>query len=130
LVRILVVDDERDIADILKTGLELKGFKVDAFYDPINALASFQPGTYDLIISDIKMPEMNGFEMLYEMSKIDNTVQVLFLTGHVDMMNEVNKLFTKLNVREVIKKPIGIQQLVERINNLNIGMKASAEEPR
>ena len=124
------MDDERDVADGLRTGLESRGFKVDVFYDPTEALASFQPGVYDLIISDIKMPGMNGFEMLYEMKKIDNTVQVIFLTGYVDMMDEVNKLFTKLNVREVIKKPIGMQQLAEKINNLNFGMKASAEEPR
>ena len=76
---------------------------------------------YDLIISDIKMPKMNGFEMVYEMKKRDNGVQVIFLTGFVDLMKEVNKLFTKLNVREVIQKPIGIRELVDKINGLNIG---------
>jgi DNA-binding response OmpR family regulator len=121
VLRLLVVDDERDVANALKAGLETKGFSVDVFYDPVEALASFQPGTYDLIISDIKMPRMNGFEMVYEMKKRDNGVQVIFLTGFVDLMKEVNKLFTKLNVREVIQKPIGIRDLVDKINGLNIG---------
>jgi DNA-binding response OmpR family regulator len=130
LAKLLVVDDERDVADALKMGLESKGFKVDVFYDPVQAVASFEHGAYDLVVSDIKMPKMNGFEMIYEMRKIDQTVPIIFLTGYVDMMNEVNKLFTKMNVREVIQKPIGIQQLAEKINSLNLGLKASAEEPR
>jgi len=121
LLRLLIVDDEHDVANALEAGLEKKGFAVDVFYDPVEALASFQPGMYDLIISDIKMPRMNGFEMVYEMKKRDNAVQVIFLTGFVDLMKEVNKLFTKLNVREVIQKPIGIRDLVDKINGLNIG---------
>jgi DNA-binding response OmpR family regulator len=121
LLRLLIVDDEQDVANALEAGLERKGFAVDVFYDPVEALAHFQPGAYDLIISDIKMPRMNGFEMVYEMKKRDNEVQVIFLTGFVDLMKEVNKLFTKLNVREVIQKPIGIRELVDKINGLNIG---------
>jgi|SRR5580704_9841116 DNA-binding response OmpR family regulator len=121
LLRLLIVDDEHDVANALEAGLQNKGFAVDVFYDPVEALANFKPGAYDLIISDIKMPKMNGFEMVYEMKKRDNGVQVIFLTGFVDLMKEVNKLFTKLNVREVIQKPIGIRELVDKINGLNIG---------
>jgi DNA-binding response OmpR family regulator len=128
-LRLLIVDDEHDVANALEAGLEKKGFAVDIFYDPIKALASFQPGTYDLIISDIKMPKMNGFEMVYEMKKRDAEVQVIFLTGFVDLMKEVNKLFTKLNIREVIQKPIGIQELVEKINGLNIDSTPRVKEP-
>ena len=127
LLRLLIVDDEHDVANALEAGLEAKGFAVDVFYDPVEALANFQPGAYDLIISDIKMPRMNGFEMVYEMKKIDNSVQVIFLTGFVDLVREVNKLFTRLNVREVIQKPIGIQRLVDKINNLNISQKPRVE---
>lgn len=128
MLRLLIVDDEHDVANALKAGLEKNGFGVDVFYDPVEALASFQPGNYDLIISDIKMPRMNGFEMVYEMKKRDNGVQVVFLTGFVDLMKEVNKLFTKLNVREVIQKPIGIRELVDKINGLNVGSKPRVEE--
>src|ERR1700730_18975077 len=128
MLNLLIVDDEYDVADALEAGLKKKGFAVDVFYDPIKALASFEPGRYDLIISDIKMPRMNGFEMVYEMKKRDNAVQVIFLTGFVDLMKEVNKLFTKLNVREVIQKPIGIRELVDKINGLHVGSKPRVEE--
>jgi DNA-binding response OmpR family regulator len=129
LLRLLIVDDEHDVANALRQGLENKGFAVDLFYDPISALASFKPGTYDLIISDIKMPRMNGFEMVYEMKKRDDGVQVIFLTGFVDLMKEVDKLFGKLNVREVIRKPIGIRELVDKINGLNLASNPRVEEP-
>lgn len=130
MVRLLIVDDEHDVADALKAGLQQRGYDVDIYYDPIKAVANFNPGVYDLVISDIKMPKMNGFEMVYELKKIDADVQVIFLTGYVDLMKEVNKLFTKLNVREVIQKPIGIQQLVQKINTLQFGMKANVEKPK
>ncbi|MDA4118044.1 MAG: response regulator [Thaumarchaeota archaeon] len=116
--RILVVDDERDITDALKIGLQQHGFVVDAYYDPVEALAKFKPGVYDVVISDIKLPKMNGFEMVYEMQEMDSGFEVLFLTGHVDMYQELSKLFTKMKIREVIQKPIAISQLAEKIKAL------------
>jgi DNA-binding response OmpR family regulator len=123
-MRILVVDDEQDVADVIKIGLQRRGFSVDVYYDPIKAVANFRPGEYDLLISDIKMPGMNGFEMVFEMKKQDNALQVIFLTGYVDLMQEVNKLFSKLDIREVIQKPIGIQELVNKISRLDLVVKA------
>ena len=128
--RVLVVDDERDIADSLKAGLQMKGFTVDVFYDPVKALSSFRRGVYDLVISDIKMPKMNGFELVFELEKIDSNVRVIFLTGFVDMLKELTMLFPKLHVSEVIQKPIGITELVNRIGTLEAGMKAKAVEPK
>lgn len=123
-MKILVVDDEHDVADVIKMGLERRGFSVDVYYDPIKAVANFRPGDYDLLISDIKMPKMNGFEMVFEMKKQDNNLQVIFLTGYVDLMKEVNKLFSKLDIREVIQKPIGIKELVDKISRLDRVVKA------
>jgi two-component system, OmpR family, response regulator ChvI len=63
--RVLVVDDEPDINLTFKTGLEAKGFIVDAFSDPVLALSDFKPGVYDLLLPDVRMPQIIGFE-LYE----------------------------------------------------------------
>jgi DNA-binding response OmpR family regulator len=79
--RILLVDDESDITTALKMYLELQGFHVDAFTDPVNALAQFKAGFYQLLILDIKMPEMNGFELYTEIKKKDDTIKVFFLTA-------------------------------------------------
>jgi DNA-binding response OmpR family regulator len=128
--RVLVVDDERDIADSLKAGLQMKGFTVDVFYDPVEALSHFRRGVYDLVISDIKMPKMNGFELVYELEKIDDNVRVIFLTGFVDMLKELTMLFPKLHVNEIIQKPIGIKDLVNKISTLDVGTKAKVAEPK
>jgi CheY-like chemotaxis protein len=81
--KILVVDDEPDNTSIFSMSLEDGGFEVDAFTDPLLALSKFNSDhkKYDLLIHDIKMPDMNGFELYEEIRKIDNKVKTCFLTA-------------------------------------------------
>src|SRR5687768_8931516 len=80
--RILLVDDELDITVTLKMALEESGFlQVEAFYDPVLALSRFKAGAYDLAILDIKMPEIDGFELYRKLRKIDNNLKICFLTA-------------------------------------------------
>ena len=79
--RILVVDNEPDITLTLQVGLEEGGFDVDAFTDPDLALKSFKPSFYDLVLIDIMMPEMDGFELYERLKKADPDVKVCFLTA-------------------------------------------------
>src|SRR6266487_3796045 len=79
--RVLVVDDEPDITSMLKIVLEDNGFNVDSFEDPVVALKNYKPSLYDLLILDIKMPEMDGFKLYEEIKKMDNKVKVCFLTA-------------------------------------------------
>jgi DNA-binding response OmpR family regulator len=74
--RILLVDDESDVTLAFKIGLEDNGFVVDAFNDPILALSSFNQGLYSLVLLDIKMPKMNGFELYREIRKLDDKVKI------------------------------------------------------
>ena len=67
--RILVVDDEPDLTQVSRLALEYHGFKVDSFNDPHLALSEYRPGLYDLVILDIKMPNMDGFELYLEIKK-------------------------------------------------------------
>jgi DNA-binding response OmpR family regulator len=79
--KILIVDDEPDLTQVSTLALEYHGFKVDSFNDPQEALSSYVPGFYDLIILDVKMPKMSGFELYHEIKKIDNNANVCFLTA-------------------------------------------------
>jgi DNA-binding response OmpR family regulator len=81
--KVLVVDDEPDNASIFSMGLEDGGFEVDAYTDPLLALSNFKAGhkKYDLLILDIKVPDMNGFELFKEIQKIDNKAKACFLTA-------------------------------------------------
>lgn len=114
--RIAVVDDEPDITTVLKKGLEHHGFAVEVFNDPQAALASFKPGYYDLMIIDIRMPKLNGFDLYRELKKRDENVKVCFLTAFEIYYEEFRKMFPTVDVRAFIRKPVSISNLVSQVN--------------
>ena len=119
--KILIVDDEPDIALALKIYLEEQRFQADAFTDPADALARFKAGFYHLLILDIKMPEMNGFELYKEIKKKDETVKVFFLTA-LSEMHEYDafkkEVFPKEGERYFIAKPIENEEMLRRITTV------------
>jgi DNA-binding response OmpR family regulator len=114
--RIAVVDDEPDITTVLKKGLEHHGFAVDIFNDPQAALDSFKPRQYDLMIIDIRMPKLNGFDLYRELKKRDESVKVCFLTAFEIYYEEFRKMFPTVDVRAFIRKPVSISNLVTQVN--------------
>jgi DNA-binding response OmpR family regulator len=114
--RIAIVDDEPDITTVLKRGLEHHGFAVDVFNDPQAALASFTPGHYDLMIIDIRMPKLNGFDLYRELKKRDAAVKVCFLTAFEIYYEEFKKMFPTIDVRAFVRKPVSIASLVSQVN--------------
>ena len=114
--RVLIVDDEVDITDSLKTGLTSKGFSVDAYNDPIAALAHFKSNQFDVVILDIRMPNMTGFDLYREMIKLDGKTNYCFFTAFDIHHSEFEKVFPDVNVRAFLKKPISPSQMVERLN--------------
>src|ERR671938_1128506 len=115
--RILLVDDEHDIALAFKISLENNGFTVDAFNDPQEALSNFEAGLYDLLLIDIKMPKMNGFELYREIEKIDSKPKVCFITAFEVYYKSLRELFPTMKVDCFIKKPITTDDLVQRIKS-------------
>src|ERR687883_121512 len=113
--RILLVDDEHDITFAFSIGLENNGFAVDTFNDPQEALSNFKAGLFDLLLIDVKMPKMNGFELYREIEKIDNRAKVCFITAFEVYYKSLRELFPTTNVDCFIKKPITTDELVERI---------------
>ena len=115
--RILLVDDEQDITYSFGIALEDKGFVVDTFNDPQEALSNFKAGLYDLLLLDIKMPKMNGFELYQEMEKIDNKAKACFITAFEVYYKSLRELFPNMKVDCFIKKPITTNDLVERLTS-------------
>jgi DNA-binding response OmpR family regulator len=116
--RIFIVDDEPDLTLVFKLALEDNGFKVDAFNDPHIALSAFKNNpSYDLALIDIRMPEMNGFELYNEMKKIDDQVKVCFITAFDLKQDDMYALSSsdKKSVN-IIRKPIEIEEVVQEIN--------------
>jgi CheY-like chemotaxis protein len=121
--KILVVDDEPDNTSIFSMGLEDGGFEVDAFTDPLLALSKFKSDhkKYDLLILDIKMPDMNGFELYEEIRKIDNKVKTCFLTAYGEGYTEEfgRRFSSSINV-SFIRKPIRVDDLVKKVNEMMV----------
>jgi DNA-binding response OmpR family regulator len=123
--KVLIADDEPDINMSFKLTLENAGFIVDVYNDPLIALSKFKPSYYDLVILDIKMPKMNGFELYTEIQKIDNQVKACFITAGEIYYNEVRKgkgkeeeEYCKLDEERFLQKPISNVDLVNRINKI------------
>jgi len=115
LKKVLVVDDETDIADVVKQGLELQGIQVDAFNDPQKALEHFKPGAYEMVILDVRMPRMNGFQLYREIMKRDDKAKVLFITAFEESPEEFRKAFPELDTHRFLRKPFTISKLKDRI---------------
>ena len=87
-----MVDNEWDITIALQVGLEDGGFDVDTFTDPSLALKSFKPNFYDLVLIDIVMPNMDGFELYERLKKIDPDMKACFLTASEMYHEEFRKV--------------------------------------
>jgi CheY-like chemotaxis protein len=118
--RILLVDDESDPCFSYQTVLEDAGFKCKSYTDSINALQEFRPNHYDLILSDIKMPVLNGFELCKKIRDIDKRVQIIFITAFEGYYEDIEKqcyaeLSNDININ-YLQKPIGNQELIQIVN--------------
>ena len=116
LKRILIVDDEQDIISVFRMVLEMNDFEVDAYNDPLLALSNFKQNAYDLVILDIRMPVINGFELYKEIRKVDDKVKVCFMTAFDDYRQEFKKSFPMLDeIKCFIRKPKAIEDLVNHV---------------
>jgi two-component system, OmpR family, response regulator ChvI len=116
--KVLIVDDEPDITDTFKLGLEQNGFSVDTFNDPEIALSNFNPNFYDIMLLDIKMPKMNGFELYEKIRKKDSSgkTKVCFITAYEVYYQTLREQFPGTNIECYIKKPIQINDLAKRLH--------------
>ena len=121
---ILLVDDELDVIYTIKNILEDNGFQIDSFNDPITALNSYRSNFYDLVILDIKMPKMDGFELYIKMREKDPKVKICFLTAselfYEEFRNTRLKLGEKMGEEYFIQKPAKTEDLIKKINTLII----------
>jgi CheY-like chemotaxis protein len=137
--RILIVDDEPDITFTLRTILEENGFiEVDVYNEPLLALQNFKSRFYSLLITDVAMPRIDGFELYKHIKKIDDRIKVIFVTAsevnyqalrellpvdRVDISDDEEKAIILRGSRDVdeelihfIRKPIEIMEFIQTVN--------------
>ncbi|MGZ5501460.1 MAG: response regulator [Nitrososphaeraceae archaeon] len=120
--KILLIDDEPDVTYTIKKILEDNGFKVDSFNDPILALNYYKVNFYDLVILDIKMPKMDGFELYTKIREKESKVKICFLTAIATFNEEFRKIRLTLgktiNEDYFIQKPINMEDLTKKLTSI------------
>lgn len=126
--KILIVDDDPDITFSLKKALEeyndgeqkkkggLFELVVDTFTDPADVVSNYnQPGMYDLLIIDIVMPKMDGFELYEKVKEIDDKAKACFITAHEVYYESLRDLFPGFEVDCFMRKPIENEELLRKV---------------
>jgi len=121
--RILIVDDDPDITLTFKSGIEdnnnsskhNKRIEVITYNEPLKALSEFKPDFYDLLLVDINMPEMNGFELCEKILKVDINVKVCFVSAGGVNREAIREIYPAISFGCFIRKPVTIDYLVNRI---------------
>jgi DNA-binding response OmpR family regulator len=115
--RILVVDDESDICMVYQMVLHDAGFECISYTDSVKATQEFRPFYYDLILLDIRMPVLNGFELCKKIIELDKTVHIVFITAAEEYYEQFrSQHFPELGKINYVQKPIGNDELVQIVN--------------
>jgi DNA-binding response OmpR family regulator len=122
-IKLMVVDDERDILRIIKRDLEADDitFKVDVFHSSelaLQELDNHPKDYYDLILTDIRMPKMNGFELYRRIKEKSPSMKIAFITAFEINKDEFNKVLPSIDVKDFIIKPISMSDLIVKLKSI------------
>ncbi|HJT49468.1 MAG TPA: response regulator [Nitrososphaeraceae archaeon] len=117
---ILLVDDDADISKLLEESLLRSGFKVSAFTDPIMALQDFKVNckTCGLVLSDVRMPGMNGYELAKQAKQIDRDAKVVLMTAFEINEKEFQNLLPDIKIDGFIQKPFTLEKINELVKGI------------
>ena len=117
MAKLLVVDDDSDIVQVLKLGLLKNRFLVEAFTNPDEALQSFKANaeSYCLILSDVRMPGLSGIQLARKVKEVNPNVKTVLMTAFEIKDNEFSIVFPSTQVDGFVQKPVGIKELTGKI---------------
>lgn len=109
---ILLVDDEADTLTVFKMSLEIAGYSTYGFVNPAAALDHFRqnPKAYQVVVSDIRMPAMNGFELSRQIRTLNPDIKIILMTSFEINSNELQTVMPSLQIDGLIKKPVTLQK--------------------
>ena len=115
--KILIIDDDPDINNLFKLYLEHDDFQVDSYTNPIDALYYFKKGKYDLVLLDLKMPQIDGIAMFHELKNRDDKAIICLTTADMSYLQQLKGKIPNIE-KYVIHKPILLRNLKDKINEL------------
>ena len=113
--KVLIVDDEQDFLDALSERMRARDMEVTTSTSAADALKMAEKESYDAIVLDLMMPEMDGLEALQEIKKNNPDLQVILLTGHATVEKGIEAM--KLGATDFLEKPADLKTLTEKIKN-------------
>lgn len=111
--KILIVEDDKDLNPLIATYLKVSGFECDQAYDGVEGFDLFNSGSYDLILSDIMMPRMDGFALARKVREINEDIPFIFLSAKDDKLSK--QVGYKIGVDDYITKPFDLDELILKI---------------
>ena len=116
--RVLIIDDDKDVGNLFKIYLEKSGeYQIDAYTDPVDALYYFRKGLYDLVLLDLKMPQIDGISMYQQLKKVDSNTSICLITADIANLEQLKTKIPNIE-KYVIYKPILLRNLKNKIDSL------------
>lgn len=115
---ILLVDDEKDICQAYSDLLKVHGFSVTSSSSSTDVLQFFRKGDFDLVILDVRMPSVNGYELYEKLLAIDNDIHVIFMTAYYFTDTKFQERHDELTEANFMLKPLDLDRLMETITNI------------
>jgi CheY-like chemotaxis protein len=117
---ILIVDDESDIVEPIKRWLQKKGLNIHAFTDPLAALEYFKnhSNSVDIVLSDIRMPQMNGYELASRIKNLRSEVRVILMSAFEINHADMARMLPDTKIDSLVSKPISLKSLTKVLDSL------------
>ncbi|MGZ5490688.1 MAG: response regulator [Nitrososphaeraceae archaeon] len=113
----MIIDDDKDITNLFAIFLEYNGYIVDAYTNPIEGFNNFRTNSHDLIILDLKMPQMDGMTFYKKIKEIDNNVIICFTTADINYIEDLSKGITDIE-NILLYKPVLLKDMKKKIDSL------------
>ncbi len=116
--RVLIIDDDKDVGNLFKIYLEKSGeYQIDAYTDPVDVLYHFKKGLYDLVLLDLKMPQIDGISMYQQLKKVDSNTSICLITADIANLEQLKTKIPNIE-KYVIYKPTLLRNLKDKIDSL------------
>ena len=117
----MLVDDEKDILDVVRKKLEMNGFDVVGFTDPLQAVQHFENGgdSFNILISDIRMPNLTGFQLARKVKELHPNIKIVLMSSFEVGRDEFDKVLPSTHVDSFLCKPFALTKLMEAIEALD-----------